>query len=145
MKTIITVLICFLINYKTLAQAKSYIMIAPNAAFDVKANDVKNLLGITLEVGKYFGDYAVGINSGYFSVDKKDLYSELMVTAPVYGPFTVSIAAGWFYFKKDITMEYDINYSFATRNGYTPIISYSLQTAFGSSCKAFSIGVNKDF
>jgi len=145
MKTIITVLICFLINYKTLAQAKSYIMIAPNAAFDVKANDVKNLLGITLEVGKYFGDYAVGINSGYFSVDKKDLYSELMVTAPIYGPFTVSIAAGWFYFKKDITMEYDINYSFATRNGYTPIISYSLQTAFGSSCKAFSIGINKDF
>ena len=145
MKTIITVLICCLINYKTLAQAKNYIMIAPNAAFDVKANDLKNLLGITLEVGRYFGDYAVGINSGYFSVDKKDLYSELMVTAPVYGPFTVSIAAGWFYFKKDITMEYDINYSFATRNGYTPIISYSLQTAFGSSCKAFSIGVNKDF
>jgi hypothetical protein len=145
MKTIITILICCLVNYKTLAQAKSYIMIAPNAAFDVKANDLKNLLGITLEVGRYFGDYAVGINSGYFSVDKKDLYSELMVTAPVYGPFTVSIAAGWFYFKKDITMEYDINYSFATRNGYTPIISYSLQTAFGSSCKAFSIGVNKDF
>jgi hypothetical protein len=145
MKTIITVLICCLINYKTLAQAKNYIMIAPNAAFDVKANDLKNLLGVTLEVGRYFGDYAVGINSGYFSVDKKDLYSELMVTAPIYGPFTVSIAAGWFYFKKDITMEYDINYSFATRNGYTPIISYSLQTAFGSSCKAFSIGVNKDF
>ena len=120
-------------------------MIAPNAAFDVKANDLKNLLGITLEVGKYFGDYAVGINSGYFSVDKKDLYSELMVTAPVYGPFTVSIAAGWFYFKKDITMEYDINYSFATRNGYTPIVAYSVQTAFGTSCKAFSIGINKDF
>jgi hypothetical protein len=145
MKTIITILICCLVNYKTLAQAKNYIMIAPNAAFDVKANDLKNLLGVTLEVGRYFGDYAVGINSGYFSVDKKDLYSELMVTAPVYGPFTVSIAAGWFYFKKDITMEYDINYSFATRNGYTPIISYSLQTAFGSSCKAFSIGINKDF
>jgi hypothetical protein len=145
MKTIITILICCLVNYKTLAQAKNYIMIAPNSAFDVKANDLKNLLGVTLEVGRYFGDYAVGINSGYFSVDKKDLYSELMVTAPVYGPFTVSIAAGWFYFKKDITMEYDINYSFATRNGYTPIISYSLQTAFGSSCKAFSIGINKDF
>jgi hypothetical protein len=145
MKTIITVLICFLINYKTLAQAKSYIMIAPNAAFDVKANDLKNLLGVTLEVGRYFGDYAVGINSGYFSVDKKDLYSELMVTAPIYGPFTVSIAAGWFYYKKDITMEYDINYSFATRNGYTPIVAYSVQTAFGTSCKAFSIGINKDF
>jgi hypothetical protein len=145
MKTLILTLILSIIGSKSLAQADSYIMIAPNVAFDVKANDPKNLFGITLEVGKYFGDYAVGINSGYYSVDKRDLYSELMVTAPIHGPFTISIAAGWFYYKKDITMEYDINYSFATRNGYTPIISYSLQTAFGTSCKAFSIGINKDF
>ena len=145
MKTIITILICCLVNYKTLAQAKNYIMIAPNAAFDVKANDLKNLLGVTLEVGRYFGDYAVGINSGYFSVDKKDLYSELMVTAPVYGPFTVSIAAGWFYFKKDITMEYDINYLFNLKDSLSLIITYNNQTAFGTTTSAFCIGLNKDF
>jgi hypothetical protein len=145
MKTIIFTLLLSLVGYKALAQPNSYIMIAPNVAFDVKANDPRNLFGITLEIGKYFGDYAVGINSGYFSVDKRDLYSELMVTAPIYGPFTVSVAGGWFYYKKDITMEYDINYNFKARNGYIPVISYSVQTAFGTSCKAFSIGINKDF
>ena len=145
MKNLFLTLLLVLVAHKASAQASSYIMIAPNVAFDVEANDPRNLFGITLEVGKYFGDYAIGINSGYYSVDKRDLYSELMITAPIYGPFTVSIAGGWFYYKKDITMEYDINYNFKARNGYTPVISYSLQTAFGTSCKAFSVGVNKDF
>jgi hypothetical protein len=144
MKTIIIALFLTFIGCKVSAQT-SYIMIAPNVAFDVKGSDTKNLLGITCEIGKYFGDYALGINTGYFSIDKRDLYSELMLTAPIYGPFTISIAGGWFYYKKDITMEYDINYNFKARNGYIPVISYSVQTAFGTSCKAFSIGINKDF
>lgn len=145
MKKLILALLFLIVTTVSYSQAKNYVMLAPNVAFDVKANDPVNLFGATLEIGRYFGNYAVGINSGYYSLNHKDLYSELMVTAPIYGPFTVSIAAGWFYYKKDITMEYDINYSFKTRNGYTPVISYSLQTAFGTSCKAFSIGINKDF
>ena len=124
---------------------KYYVMVAPNVAFDVKINDPKNLLGATIEVGRYFGDIAVGINTGYFSLDKKDLYSELMVTAPIYKNFSVSVAGGWFFYKKDITMEYDINYNFPSIKGYTPIFSYSVQTAFGVSCKAFALGINKDF
>jgi hypothetical protein len=122
-----------------------YVMVSPNVAFDTKINDPKNLLGATVEVGKYFGDVAVGINTGYFSIDKKDLYSELMVTVPIYGPFSVSVAGGWFFYKKDITMEYDINYNFPKIKGYVPVISYSLQSAFGASYKAFAIGINKDF
>ena len=83
---------------------KYYIMVAPNIAFDTKINNPKNLFGATVEIGKYFGDIAVGINTGYYSLDKKDLYSELMVTAPIYGPFSISVAGGWFFYKKDITM-----------------------------------------
>ena len=144
MKKIITIL-CLLISTSVFSQSKYYVMVAPNVAFDTKVNDTKNLLGATVEVGKYFGDIAVGINTGLFSLDPKDLYSELMITAPIYGPFSVSVAGGWFFYKKDITMEYDINYNFPTIKGYTPVFSYSLQTAFGASYKAFSIGVNKDF
>ena len=144
MKKLITILfLCF--STTTFAQSSYYIMIAPNVAFDTKVNDTKNLLGATMEVGKYFGDIAIGINTGYFSLDKKDLYSEIMVTAPIYGPFSISVAGGWFFYKKDITMEYDINYNFPSIKGYIPVFSYSLQTAFGTSCKAFSIGINKDF
>lgn len=144
MKKLITILLlCFSIN--AVAQTSYYVMVAPNVAFDTKVSDPKNLLGATVEVGRYFGDIAVGINTGIYSLDTKDLYSELMVTAPIYGPFSVSVAGGWFFFKKDITMEYDINYNFPPIKGYTPVFSYSLQTAFGTSCKAFSIGINKDF
>ena len=144
MKKLITILfLCF--STAAFAQTSYYIMAAPNVAFDTKVSDTKNLLGATVEVGRYFGDIAVGINTGYYSLDKKDLYSELMVTAPIYGAFSVTIAGGWFFYKKDITMEYDINYNLPSVKGYTPVVSYSLQTAFGTSCKAFSIGLNKDF
>ena len=120
-------------------------MAAPNVAFNTPLNDTKNLLGGTIEVGKYFGKTAIGINSGWWTLDSKDFYQEVMATFPIYERFSVSAAIGYFYHYKDITMEYDINYNFKARNGYTPVISYSLQTAFGTSCKAFSVGVNKDF
>jgi hypothetical protein len=144
MKKLITILfLCF--STVAIAQASYYVMVAPNVAFDTKVSDPKNLLGATVEIGKYFGDIAVGINTGLFSLDIKDLYSELMITSPIYGPFSVSVAGGWFFYKKDITMEYDINYNFPRIKEYTPVFSYSLQTAFGTSYKSFSIGINKDF
>jgi len=139
------IVLFFLLISTSIFGQKYYVMVAPNIAFDVKLEDPKNLFGATIEVGKYFGNIAVGINTGYYSLDKKDLYSELMVTAPIYGPFSVSVAGGWFFYKKDITMEYDINYNLPPIKGYTPIFSYSVQTAFGESCKAFSLGINKDF
>jgi hypothetical protein len=42
------------------SKAQYYIMAAPNVAFDTKLQDTKNLLGGTIEVGKYFGNTAVG-------------------------------------------------------------------------------------
>jgi hypothetical protein len=127
------------------SQAQYYIMAAPNVAFDTKLQDTKNLLGGTIEVGKYFGDTAIGINSGFWTFDKKDFYQELMATFPIYERFSVSAAIGYFYSHKDITMEYDFNYTVPIDNCYSFVLSYGAQSAFGDTFGAYSIGINKDF
>jgi len=125
--------------------AQYYVMVAPNVAFDTKLQDTKNLLGGTIEVGKYFGDTAIGINSGWWTFDKKDFYQEIMATFPIYDRFSVSAAIGYFYSHKDITMEYDFNYTIPMELGYSFVLSYGAQSAFGDTFGAYSIGINKDF
>ena len=103
-----------LVAMMSYSQAKHYICFAPNVAFNSTVQDPNNLLGCTVEVGKYVGDNAIGITTGLFSMDIKSLYSELIVTVPISKelPITISAGLGWFYFQKEITMEYDINYAF---------------------------------
>jgi hypothetical protein len=125
--------------------AQYYVMAAPNVAFDTKLQDTKNLLGGTIEVGKYFGDTAIGINSGWWTYDKKDFYQEIMATFPIYDRFSLSAAIGYFYHHKDITMEYDFNYTIPMDEGYSFVLSYGAQSAFGDTFGAYSIGINKDF
>jgi hypothetical protein len=125
--------------------AQYYVMVAPNVAFDTKLQDTKNLLGATIEVGKYFGDTAIGINSGWWTYDSKDFYQEVMATFPIYERFSVSAAIGYFYYHKDITMEYDLNYTVPMNHGYSFVLSYGAQSAFGDTFGAYSIGINKDF
>jgi hypothetical protein len=141
MKFILAICLLFTLN----AKGQYYIMAAPNVAFNTPLSDTKNLLGGTIEVGKYFGETAVGINSGWWTFDKKDFYQELMVTFPIYMNFSVSAAIGYMYHHKDITMEYDINYAIPLNKTYSFIISYSAQSALGSTVSAYSIGINKDF
>lgn len=141
MKFILAICLLFTLN----AKGQYYIMAAPNVAFNTPLSDTKNLLGGTVEVGKYFGETAVGINSGWWTFDKKDFYQELMVTFPIYMNFSVSAAIGYMYHHKDITMEYDINYAIPLNKTYSFIISYSAQSALGSTVSAYSIGINKDF
>jgi len=138
-------LLILFILFSFQSQAQYYIMAAPNVAFDTKLQDTKNLLGGTIEVGKYFGDTAIGINSGFWTFDKKDFYQELMGTFPIYERFSVSAAIGYFYSHKDITMEYDFNYTVPMDNGYSFVLSYGAQSAFGDTFGAYSIGINKDF
>ena len=126
-------------------KAQYYIMAAPNVAFDTKLQDTKNLLGGTIEVGKYFGDTAIGINSGWWTFDKKDFYQEVMATFPIYERFSLSAAIGYFYSHKDITMEYDFNYTVPMNNCYSFVLSYGAQSAFGDTFGSYSIGINKDF
>ena len=139
------VLIILFVLFSFESKAQYYIMAAPNVAFDTKLQDTKNLLGGTVEIGKYFGDTAIGINSGWWTFDKKDFYQEVMATFPIYQRFSVSAAIGYFYSHKDITMEYDFNYTVPMDNGYSFVLSYGAQSAFGDTFGAYSIGINKDF
>lgn len=141
------ILLLLLISLQGYSQVKHYICIAPNVAFDSTVQDPNNLLGCTVEVGRYVGDNAIGITTGLFSMDIKSLYSELIVTVPVSKelPITISAGMGWFYFQKDITMEYDINYAFQLKDNLSLIVTYNGQSAFGTTSQAFCIGINKDF
>ena len=136
-----------LVTMMSYSQAKHYICFAPNVTFNSTAKDLNNLLGCTVEVGKYVGDNAIGITTGLFSMDIKSLYSELIVTVPISKelPITISAGMGWFYFQKEITMEYDINYAFRLKDDLSLIVTYNSQSAFGATSQAFCIGLNKDF
>jgi hypothetical protein len=129
------------------SQAKHYICFAPNVAFNSTIQDPKNLLGCTLEIGKYIGNNTVGITTGFYSINKKSLYSELIVTVPISNEFPISMSAGigWFYIQKEITMEYDINYVFQLKPNLSLIVTLNNQSAFGTTSQAFCIGLNRDF
>jgi hypothetical protein len=131
------------ISNKTNGQG--YVMVAPNFAFDTPLRDTKNLIGSTIEIGKYFGETAIGINSGWWSLDSKDFYQEIMATFPLIDKFSVSVAVGYFYHYKDITMEYDFNYTLPIKNKYSFVLSYGVQSAFGNKVSSYSFGINKDF
>jgi hypothetical protein len=129
------------------SQPRYYVCLAPNVAFDSPANDFNNLMGVNLEVGKYINTTALGITTGYYSLDSKYLFSELIATVPIVtdSGFSISAGIGWFYFKKDITMEYDVNYAFDIKDRLSLIVTYNNQSAFGTTTSAFCIGLNKDF
>ena len=129
------------------SQAKYYVCFAPNIAFNSTIQDPKNLLGCNIEIGKYVGNTSIGITTGLFSIESKSLYSELIVTVPISKEYPISISAGvgWFYFQKDITMEYDINYTFSLKDDLSLILTLNNQSAFGTTSQAFCIGLNKDF
>jgi len=137
----------FLISLMSYSQAKHYICFAPNVAFNSTIQDPKNLLGCTLEIGKYIGNNTVGITTGFYSINKKSLYSELIVTVPISNELPISMSAGigWFYIQKEITMEYDINYVFQLKPNLSLIVTLNNQSAFGTTSQAFCIGLNKDF
>ena len=141
------VYLALLVTMMSYSQAKYYICFAPNVAFNCTIQDPENLLGCTIEVGKYVGDNAIGITTGLYSLQNNSLYSELIVTVPISKelPITVSAGIGWFYFQKEITMEYDINYAFQLRDNLSLIVTYNTQSAFGTTTQAFCIGLNKDF
>jgi hypothetical protein len=52
---------------------------------------------------------------------------------------------GWFYVKKDITMEYDINYVFQLKDKLSLIVTLNNQSAFGVTSQSLCVGLNKDF
>jgi hypothetical protein len=136
-----------LISMVSYSQAKHYICFAPNIAFNSTINDSENLLGCTLEIGKYVGNTSIGVTTGFFSLNSKSLYSEAIITVPISKeiPLSVSAGLGWFYFQKEITIEYDINYTFPIKNNISIILTLNNQSAFGETSQSLCIGLNKDF
>lgn len=145
MKTILTFLLILLssIGYSQ----KHYVCLSPNVAFNSTIKDPENLLGVTVEVGKYVGTTSVGIVTGFYSLNSKSIYSEFIVTVPISNDFPLSVSAGmgWFYIQKEITMEYDINYGFKLKDDLSLILTFNNQSAFGVTSQAFCVGLNKDF
>ena len=141
------ILLLFFVSTLGYSQAKHYICLGQTLAFDTSAHDPRNLIGSTLEVGKYINTTSVGIMTGLYTYNKKDIYSELMVTVPVSAQtnFSLSAGMGWFYYHKDITMEYDINYVFSLNDTVSLITTLNTQSAFGTTTKSFIISINKDF
>jgi hypothetical protein len=123
------------------------VCISPNVAFDSTIKDPENLFGVTVEVGKYVGTTSVGIVSGFYSLRSDSVYSEIIVTVPVSNEFPLSVSAGmgWFYVKKEITMEYDINYVFQLKDKLSLIVTFNNQSAFGVTSQSLCFGLNKDF
>lgn len=146
MKTIILFLSLFLFNIGY-SQSKHYVCLSPNVAFNSTVKDTENLLGISVEVGKYVGTTSMGIVTGFYSLRSDSIYSEFIVTVPISNefPLTVSAGMGWFYIQKDITMEYDINYGFKLKDDLSIIVTFNNQSAFGVTTQSFCIGLNKDF
>lgn len=141
------ILFVLFISMMSYSQAKYYICFAPNIAFNSTIQDPNNLLACNLEIGKYVGSTAIGITTGLYSLNSNSLFSELIVTVPISKelPVTMSAGIGWFYFQKEITMEYDINYAFQFKQNLSLILTLNNQSAFGTTSQAFCIGLNKDF
>ena len=77
MRTILAFLFVFLFNVGY-SQSKHYVCLAPNVAFDSTIKDPENLLGISIEVGKYVGTTSVGIVTGFYSLRSDSIYSEFI-------------------------------------------------------------------
>ena len=146
MKTIILFLSLFLFNIGY-SQSKHYVCLSPNVALNSTVKDTENLLGISVEVGKYVGTTSLGIVTGLYSLRSDSIYSEFIVTVPISNEFPLSVSAGigWFYIQKDITMEYDINYGFKLKDDLSIIVTFNNQSAFGVTTQSLCVGLNKDF
>jgi len=146
MRTILLFLFICLFNLGY-SQSKHYVCISPNVALNSTIKDPENLLGVSVEVGKYIGTTSVGVVTGFYSLRSDSIYSEFIVTVPISNefPLSVSTGIGWFYIQKDIKMEYDINYGFKLKDNFSIIVTFNNQSAFGVTTQSLCVGLNKDF
>jgi hypothetical protein len=126
---------------------KYYTYIGPSVAFDVPLSDTKHLISGCFEVGKYLNNgISVGLRTGLYSLDPKDVYTHFVVGLPILtSNFSITLCAGYFYNYNDITLEYDLNYNIKLSETNSIIITYGAQSAFGTTSHSFSCGLNKDF
>ena len=144
---ILSILLCF----KVEAQNKNYISVGTGAFFNSPIQDWKQLLGASVEYGRYFkSGISVGINGGYWSLLKDYQYNGVKITYPLfekeYYSFTLSGGTNYFYKYKDLLFEYDLNTNIFLKNDYSLCLSYCFQSGLGyDRAQSFNIGISKDF
>lgn len=145
MKKIIILLSFILICNLSYSQ-KYYVSVSPSLSFDTPISEYNSLIGIGFEVGKNYENYSLGFNTSLWSLNKKDLYSAIVMSVPLGETnFSVSGDLGWFYYYKDITMGYSVSYTIPTNNNNSISISFGDQNAFLSSTKYFALCYTKQF
>ena len=132
-------------------QNRNYICIGTGAFFNSPMKDWQQLLGASIEYGRYFeSGIALGINFGYWSLAKGYEYNGVKITYPLlstdYYSFSLSGGVNYFYTYKDLLFEYDFNTNIFLKNDYSLSLSYCFQSGLGyDRAQSFNIGINKDF
>jgi len=126
---------------------KHYTCIGSSIAFNTPLSDIKNLIGVSIEIGNYLNsNVSIGFRTGLYSLHKNDVYSHFVIGIPIPNSnFSISTCTGYFYNYNDITLEYDINYSIKLHKNKAIVIAYSAQSAFGYTAYSLSCTINKDF
>ena len=145
MKKIILLLSFILFCFSSYSQ-KYYLSAGPCFSFDTSVKEYKCLIGGGLEVGKNFNNFSVGVNTSFWTLNKEDVYSLLVLTIPVgESNFSLSGNAGWFYHYEDVTLGYCVLYTIPMKDTKSISISFGEQSAFLSSTKYMSLIYTKEF
>ena len=152
---IILATLAIIISTPTIAQDsiqnRNYICVGTGAFFNSPMKDWKQLLGASVEYGRYFkSGIAVGVNFGYWSLLKGYSYNGIKITYPLlaneYYAFSMSGGVNYFYTFKELLFEYDFNTSIFLKNDYSLSLSYCFQSGLGyDRAQSFNVGINKDF
>jgi hypothetical protein len=145
MKKFIILLFLILISNFCFSQ-KYYYSVSPSLSFNTPIKEYNSLIGIGVEVGKNYDNYSLGFNTSLWSLDKKDLYSAIVMSVPLGETnFSVSGDLGWFYYYKDITMGYSMSYNIPMGEKNSISISFGDQNAFLSSTKYLALCFSRQF
>jgi hypothetical protein len=82
MKKFIIMLVLLLSIFVAYSQ-KYYVSAGPSVAFATSVKDPKDLLGISVEFGKYFKKVSLGLSTGFNSLYKEDIYQSLVLSIPI--------------------------------------------------------------
>lgn len=144
-------LFAFTISAQDTTQNHNYISVGTGANFNSPIKDCQQLLGASVEYGRYFkSGISLGVNFGYWSLAKGNAYNGVKITYPLLSregySFSLSGGVNYFYTYKDLLFEYDLNTNIFLKNDYSLNLSYSYQSGLGyDRVQSFNIGIDKNF
>jgi hypothetical protein len=140
------ILVALLLVSSIAYSQKYYVCAGPSVSFGTSINDPRDLLGASIEFGKYFKKVSLGLSTGFNSLYKEDIYQALVLSIPIpKSNFSVSANMGYMYVRKDILMGVGVNYGFELPKNTSLILTYGVQSSLSSISNYFSFSINKDF